>query len=197
MEVTFGDSPGIDTGGSARTAFVDPDRDEYSDATSCCGSDHNRDDGATFCHFTHREREFNRRYMVKVAAPDFYNTDTAVYNGPYEITLTDITGTRDFVSNLYQDTKDQPPSSRGRKREYAMWFQTGDNAAGYKLDRIQTFISHGGSPQFTLHSQTTDVPGSKLCDFRNPLVLQRQYEEKGESSPLKGSSNCSFQLWQN
>jgi hypothetical protein len=29
-----------------------------------------------------------------------------------------------------------------------------------------------GSPQFTLHSQTGDVPSSKLCDFRNPRQVQ-------------------------
>ena len=102
VEVKFGDNPRISTGGSAWNAFVDPDRDEYPEPTSCCDSNHNRDDGATFLHFTHsnQSREKNTRYMVKVAAFDLYNTGTAVYNGPYEITLTDITGVRQMVNTF-------------------------------------------------------------------------------------------------
>ena len=85
VEVTFGNDPGITTGGSAGIAFLDPDGVDY--ASSCCESDHNRDDGITFLHFTHshQSREKNRRYMVKLAARDLYNTGTRVYNGPYTI----------------------------------------------------------------------------------------------------------------
>ena len=92
VEVTFGNDPNNNTGGSAGIMFLDPDGVDY--ASSCCESDHNRDDGYTFVHFTHshQSREKNRRYMVKLAAFDLYNTGTRVYNGPYTIQMTDITG---------------------------------------------------------------------------------------------------------
>ncbi len=48
-----------------------------------------------------------------------------------------------------------------------------------------------------LGSKNTAEHHIRLMVALGVLVLQRQYEEKGESSPLKGSSNCSFQLWQN
>ena len=38
--------------------------------------------------------------MVKVAAFDLYNEGTAVYNGPYQITLTDITGVNQMVDTF-------------------------------------------------------------------------------------------------
>ena len=53
VTVTFGDSPNNNTGGSAGVEFIDPDHDNYPDASGCCESDHNRDDGHTFVHFTH------------------------------------------------------------------------------------------------------------------------------------------------
>ena len=85
--------------------------------------------------------------------------------------MTDITGAREFVSNLYQDAR-ADLLEVGAARQYAMFFQTGYNAAGYKLDRIQTFITHGGHPQFSLYSNTNSVPDTKLCDFRNPPEVQ-------------------------
>ena len=167
VEVTFGNSTGISTGGSAGIEFLDPDGVDY--ASGCCESDHNRDDGHTFVHFTHsrQSREWNTRYLLHVAAYDQLNTNSRIYNGPYTIQMTDITGTREFVSNLYQDTRTDLLGV-GAARQYAMFFETGYNAAGYKLDRIQTFITHGGHPQFSLYSNTSNAPGTKLCDFRNP-----------------------------
>ena len=171
VEVTFGTSPNNNTGGSVGVEFIDPDHDNYPDASGCCESDHNRDDGHTFVHFYRPSDDWNNRYLLHVSAYDQLNTNSRIYNGPYTIRMTDITGTREFVSNLYQDTKTNLLEV-GAARQYAMFFQTGYNAAGYKLDRIQTFITHGGSPQFSLYSDTSNAPETKLCDFRNPSQVQ-------------------------
>ena len=171
VEVKFGDNPNNDTGGSAWMSFIDPDHDDYPYASGCCEADHNRDDGHTFVHFYRPTDDWNNRYLINVAAFDKLNTGSSTYNGPYTITMTDITGTREFVSNLYQDSRSDLLEV-GAARQYAMFFETGHHAAGYQLDRIQTFITHQGSPEFSLYSNTIDVPGTKLCDFRNPLQVQ-------------------------
>ena len=170
-EVKFGDNPDNDTGGSAWMSFIDPDHDDYPYASGCCEADHNRDDGHTFVHFYRPTDDWNNRYLINVAAYDQLNTGSSTYNGPYTITMTDITGTREFVSNLYQDSRSDLLEV-GAARQYAIFFETGHHAAGYKLDRIQTFITHQGSPEFSLYSNTIDVPGTKLCDFRNPRQVQ-------------------------
>ena len=171
VEVKFGDNPNNDTGGSAWMSFIDPDHDDYPYASGCCEADHNRDDGHTFVHFYRPTDDWNNRYLINVAAFDKLNTGSSTYNGPYTITMTDITGIREFVSNLYQDSRSDLLEV-GAARQYAMFFETGHHAAGYQLDRIQTFITHQGSPEFSLYSNTIDVPGTKLCDFRNPLQVQ-------------------------
>ena len=171
VEVKFGDNPDNDTGGSAWMSFIDPDHDDYPYASGCCEADHNRDDGHTFVHFYRPTDDWNNRYLINVAAFDKLNTGSSTYNGPYTITMTDITGTREFVSNLYQDSRSDLLEV-GAARQYAIFFETGHHAAGYKLDRIQTFITHQGSPEFSLYSNTIDVPGTKLCDFRNPRQVQ-------------------------
>ena len=171
IEVKFGDNPDNDTGGSAWMSFIDPDHDDYPYASGCCEADHNRDDGHTFVHFYRPTDDWNNRYLINVAAFDKLNTGSSTYNGPYTITMTDITGTREFVSNLYQDSRSDLLEV-GATRQYAMFFETGHHAAGYQLDRIQTFITDEGIPQFSLYSNTIDVPGTKLCDFRNPLQVQ-------------------------
>ena len=171
VEVKFGDNPDNDTGGSAWMSFIDPDHDDYPYASGCCEADHNRDDGHTFVHFYRPTDDWNNRYLINVAAFDKLNTGSSTYNGPYTITMTDITGTREFVSNLYQDSRSDLLEV-GAARQYAMFFETGHHAAGYQLDRIQTFITDQGSPEFSLYSNTIDVPGTKLCDFRNPRQVQ-------------------------
>ena len=172
VEVKFGDNPDNDTGGSAWMSFIDPDHHDYPYASGCCEADHNRDDGHTFVHFYRPTDDWNNRYLINVAAFDKLNSNSRTYNGPYTITMTDITGTREFVSNLYQDSDSRTNlPAVGAARQYAMFFQTGYHAAGYKLDRIQTFITDEGIPQFSLYSTvslTTNTPGDKLCDFRNP-----------------------------
>ena len=171
VEVKFGDNPNNDTGGSAWMSFIDPDHDDYPYASGCCEADHNRDDGHTFVHFYRPTDDWNNRYLINVAAFDKLNTNSRTYNGPYTITMTDITGTREFVSNLYQDSRSDLLEV-GAARQYAIFFETGHHAAGYQLDRIQTFITDQGSPEFSLYSNTIDVPGTKLCDFRNPRQVQ-------------------------
>ena len=174
-EVTFGDSPGIATGGSAWNAFVDPDRPWYPETASCCDSDHNRDDGATFLHFTHPSCDRNVDYMVKVAAFDLYNTGTAVYNGPYEITLTDITGVNQMVNTFTGGATEASLNTLvagdGDSVDLGSKFTTGAHTAGYLLDRIKVllFVADGGAvPAISLHPNTSSGPGTKLCDLTVP-----------------------------
>ena len=116
VEVKFGDNPDNNTGGSAWMSFIDPDHDDYPYASGCCEADHNRDDGHTFVHFYRPTDDWNNRYLVHIAAFDKLNSNSRTYNGPYTITMTDITGTRNFVNNLYEDTiLNQPPGSQRRK----------------------------------------------------------------------------------
>ena len=175
VEVKFGDNPRISTGGSAWNAFVDPDRPWYPETASCCDSDHNRDDGATFLHFTHPDGEGNRRYMVKVAAFDLYNTGTAVYNGPYEITLTDITGVNQMVNTFTGGATEASLNTLvagdGDSVDLGSKFTTGAHTAGYLLDRIKVllFVADGGAvPAISLHPNTSSGPGTKLCDLTVP-----------------------------
>ena len=183
VEVTFGDNPGISTGGFAGISFVDPDEVDY--VSGCCESDHNREDGATFLHFSHSHhpREWNTRYMVKVAAFDLYNTDTAVYNGPYEITLTDITGVYQMVNAFSGGTSPEgtnglldPPD--GNTVDFAFPFRTGAHSAGYTLDRIKVRffeIAAGGAiPDIAIHMAGTNVPGAKVCDLAVDRVVESQ-----------------------
>ena len=184
VEVKFGDNPDNDTGGSAWMSFIDPDHDDYPYASGCCEADHNRDDGHTFVHFYRPTDDWNNRYLINVAAFDKLNTGSSTYNGPYTITMTDITGTRAFVSNLYQDSRNDL-STVSAARQYAMLFETGHHAAGYKLDRIQTFITDlasQGSPEFSLYSHGTNAPGTKLCDFRNPRQVQHHAPYTGTNA---------------
>ena len=161
IEVKFGNSSDIDTGGSAWIYFIDGDR-----RGTCCESDHNRDDGHTLLHVKH---DRNRRYLVSVAAFDQLNTDSEIYNGPYTITMTDITGTDKVTTNLYLGTRTDL-STVGSSRQYAVPFSTGYQPGGYELDRISTHITAGYplSPSLALHADTSFAPGDKLCDFRNP-----------------------------
>ena len=164
VEVKFGNSSDIDTGGSAWIYFIDGDR-----RGSCCDSDHNRDDGHTLLHVKHDQK---RRYLVYVAAFDQLNTGSAIYNGPYTITMTDITGTEKATTNLYLGTRTDL-STVGSSRQYAVSFRTGHQDGGYELDRIDTHISNG-NPSLALHADTSFAPGDKVCDFRNPSVVQHR-----------------------
>ena len=165
VEVKFGDRPNNDTGGSAWTYFIDGDR-----RGTCCDSDHNRNDGYTVLHIKHDQ---NRRYLIDVVVFDKLNSGSKNFNGPYTITMTDITGTDKLVSNLYIGTLTKVANYVGSNRQYASSFTAGHNPRGYKLDRIRTHIPDDhSSPVLALHTDTSFAPGAKLCDFRNPTQVQ-------------------------
>ena len=178
---TFGANAGISTGGSAGINFLDPDGVDY--ASSCCESDHNREDSATFVHFTHshQSREWNRSYMVKVAAYDLYNEGTAVYNGPYLITLTDITGVQQMVHSFRGGTDypatDLLESGDGDTADIAVSFRTGPHSDGYTLDRIQVLFHHipaGDANQIVaLHPDVSGSPGNtEECYLRTDRIAE-------------------------
>ena len=165
IEVKFGASPNTATGGSAWVYFIDGDR-----RGTCCDSDHNRNDGYTVLHIKHDQ---NRKYLIDVVVFDKLNSGSQNFNGPYTITMTDITGTDKPASNLYHGTLAQATNFAGSSRQYAVDFTTGQNPGGYKLDRIRTHIPNDHSaPVLTLHVNTSSAPGAKACDFRNPTQVQ-------------------------
>ena len=169
IEVEFGDSQNNDTGGSAWTYFIEGDR-----RGTCCESDHNRDDGFTFVHLKHGEDERDRRYLIDVAAFDKLNHNSRIYNGPYTITMTDITGTDKVATNLYLGTRTAShlPVSSGDV-EYAVPFTTGNHSAGYKLDRVRMHVPyHEALPELGLHANTSGEPGDAICDFLDPIEVQ-------------------------
>ena len=175
VEVKFGNSSGNDTGGSAGIEFLDPDGVDY--ASGCCESDHNRDDGHTFVHFTHsrQSREWNTSYLVHVAAYDQLNSDSRIYNGPYTITMADITGTDMVASNLYLGETNNLLTTVSASRIYGVPFTTGTAGGGYELDRIYAhIINNYGNPRLSLYRGT--ARGSKLCDFRNPSQVQHHVD---------------------
>ena len=176
IEVEFGDSQNNDTGGSAWTYFIEGDR-----RGTCCESDHNRDDGFTFVHLKHGEDERDRRYLIDVAAFDKLNHNSRIYNGPYTITMTDITGTDKVATNLYLGTRTAshlPAFPGDESVEYAVSFTTGDHSAGYKLDRVRMHVPyHEALPDdawitrgWYLHANTSrGTGGCIICDFLDAI----------------------------
>ena len=175
IEVKFGDSQNNDTGGSAWMSFIDPDHDDYPYASGCCEADHNRDDGHTFVHFYRPTDDWNNRYLVHIAAFDKLNHNSNIYNGPYTITMTDITGTEKVATNLYLGTRATThlPVSSGNIK-FAVSFTTGDHPGGYyKLDRVRMHVPrHEGKPELTLHVNTSGLPGDGICDLLEPNKVQ-------------------------
>ena len=130
VEVSFGGSTSLDTGGSAWPHFIE---DGDTRPSSCCDPDHNRDDGLTFVHVDPPKRGVqgivrpDRRYMLFVASYDkLPGDDSATYTGAYTITLTDITGVEKVVSNL--DPQSGTISNLvSPDRQYAVAFTTGSS----------------------------------------------------------------------
>ena len=181
IEVEFGDSQNNDTGGSAWTYFIEGDR-----RGTCCESDHNRDDGFTFVHLKHGEDERDRRYLIDVAAFDKLNHNSRIYNGPYTITMTDITGTDKVATNLYLGTRTAShlPAFPGDV-EYAVPFTTGNHSAGYKLDRVRMHVPyHEALPELGLHANTSGEPGDAICDFLDPIEVQHHRPYAATVNPL-------------
>ena len=171
IEVKFGDSPNNDTGGSAWAYFIDGDR-----RGTCCESDHNRDDGYTFVHIKHDQ---NRKYLINVAAFDKLNHNSAIYNGPYTITMTDITGTERVATNLYLGDRVESEllPTIDDLFKYAISFTTGNHSYGhYKLDRVRMHVpDHQGRPDMVLHADHADtpgIPGDGICDLLEPNKVQ-------------------------
>ena len=179
IEVKFGDSQNNDTGGSAWMSFIDPDHDDYPYASGCCEADHNRDDGHTFVHFRRPTDDWNNRYLVHIAAFDKLNHNSRVYNGPYTITMTDITGTERVATNLYLGDRVESEllPTIGDLFKYAISFTTGDHSYGhYKLDRVRMHVpDHQGRPDMVLHADHADtpgIPGDGICDLLEPNKVQ-------------------------
>ena len=173
-EVEFGDDQNNDTGGSAWTYFIEGDR-----RGTCCESDHNRDDGYTFVHFKHGEDDRDRRYLIDVAAFDKLNHNSRVYNGPYTITMTDITGTEKVATNLYLGTRAPLSTVTRSDNQYAVSFTTGSHPSGYKLDRVRTHtlnstpLTRAALPEIKLRPNASGgTPGRALCNLRNPYEVQ-------------------------
>ena len=175
VEVKFGDNPNNDTGGSAWMSFIDPDHHDYPYASGCCEADHNRDDGHTFVHFYRPTDDWNNRYLINVAAFDKLNHNSRIYNGPYTITMTDITGTEKVATNLYLGTRIEstPLPEIDESVKYAVSFTTGDHSAGYKLDRVRIHVpDHEGQPNLVLHDDASGLPGDGICDLLEPNKVQ-------------------------
>ena len=172
VEVKFGDNPDNDTGGSAWMSFIDPDHDDYPYASGCCEADHNRDDGHTFVHFYRPTDDWNNQYLINVAAYDQLNTGSSTYNGPYTITMTDVTDIKKVATNLYKGTRTNLLNVHST-RQYAVPFTTSGHPDGYRLDRIRTHILTNGSPALSLYSNTSGVPNEEVCAFKNPTAVEQ------------------------
>ena len=174
VEVKFGDNPNNDTGGSAWMSFIDPDHHDYPYASGCCEADHNRDDGHTFVHFYRPTDDWNNRYLINVAAFDKLNHNSRIYNGPYTITMTDITGTEKVATNLYLGTRiESTLPTIDESVKYAVSFTTGDHSAGYKLDRVRIHVPyHEALPNLVLHDDASGLPGDGICDLLEPNKVQ-------------------------
>ena len=175
IEVKFGDSQNNDTGGSAWMSFIDPDHDDYPYASGCCEADHNRDDGHTFVHFRRPTDDWNNRYLVHIAAFDKLNHNSNIYNGPYTITMTDITSTEKVATNLHLGTRiESNLPTIDDHIQYAVSFTTGDHPGGYyKLDRVRMQVpDHQGQPNLVLHTDTSGLPGDGICDLLEPNKVQ-------------------------
>ena len=178
IQVNFGDGQRNNTGGSAWTYFIEGDR-----RGTCCESDHNRDDGFTFVHLKHGEDERDRRYLIDVAAFDKLNYSSRVYNGPYTITMTDITGTEQVATNLYLgDRTVSTHTSIGENNQYAVSFTTGNHPAGYRLDRVRMHVpEHEARPDMVLHADTPGLPGDPVCDLLQPNQVQHHRPYAGDN----------------
>ena len=210
VEVSFGGSTSLGTGGSAWPHFIE---DGDTRPSSCCDPDHNRDDGLTFVHVDPPKRGVqgivkpDRRYMLFVASYDKLNgDDSATYTGAYTITLTDITGVEMVVSNL--DPQSDMVSltlttyfsgEADSGRTYAVAFTTGSHAGGYRLDRVKASFDYSGlsQPRLALwanRSNTRLVPWTKLCDLRNPEAHQKLVVyASGAVTPTFLAGDCASQ----
>ena len=101
----------------------------------------------------------------------------------YTVTLTDVTGLRNLVSNTRQRPVTVTYAKIGKntdlhatdKTQLATSFRTSGHTDGYTLDRITAYISltdgtdtGTGVPKAAIHGDgTSNLPGAKLCDLQS------------------------------
>ena len=183
VEVKFGDTESVDIGGSAWIVYTGSDFSSMSSLGSAV--DHNREDGRTFTDFKHNNSTV-KSYFVDVAAYDLYSTphstNSLTYNGPYTITLTDITGVKHMTNNRHESGDvNYFESSRldlpaGTSADFGQSFTTGGHAGGYTLDRISVpfaaIAAAGASPNIAIHIlDSSGNPSTKLCDIAVPTKI--------------------------
>ena len=184
VEVKFGDTESVDIGGSAWIVYTGSDFSGMSSLGSAV--DHNREDGRTFTDFKHNNSTV-KSYFVDVAAYDLYSTpystNSLTYNGPYTITLTDITGVAMMVSNLDQVTVSltrlEFPLTSGTDTateiDLGIAFTVGAHPFGYRLDRVRVPFNYlaeaGASPAIAIYSNSSDTPNTKVCDIAVPTKI--------------------------
>ena len=183
VEVKFGDTESVDIGGSAWIVYTGSDFSGMSSLGSAV--DHNREDGRTFTDFKHNNSTV-KSYFVDVAAYDLYSTpystNSLTYNGPYTITLTDITGVKHMTNNrhvsgdvnYFESSRLDLPA--GTSADFGQSFTTGGHAGGYTLDRIRVpfaaIAAAGASPNIAIHIlDSSENPSTKLCDIAVPTNI--------------------------
>ena len=193
VEVKFGDTESVDIGGSVWIVYTGSDFDGMSSLGSAV--DHNREDGRSFTDFKHNNSTV-KSYFVDVAAYDLYSTpystNSLTYNGPYTITMTDITGVKRMVENLAPGATSAPNEnirlgSGNTKIDLATQFTTGSYPFGYQLDRIRvpfhTIAASGASPLISIHRDSSGDPGAKLCDIAVPTKIVESARTHGGYPP--------------
>ena len=182
VEVKFGSGESVERGGSVWIVYTGSDF--YGMSSLGSAVDHNREDGRSFTDFKHIHNGV-KSYFVDVAAYDLYSTpystNSLTYNGPYTITMKDITGVQRMVTNI-DPTLGSPVDyetglslSDGDTITLAAPFITGDHPEGYALDRIRVpfddIADEGASPLISIYSNSSDTPSAKLCDLDRPAKI--------------------------
>ena len=196
VEVKFGDTESVHIGGSAWIVYTGSDFSGMSSLGSAV--DHNREDGRTFTDFKHNNSTV-KSYFVDVAAYDLYSapysTNSLTYNGPYTITLTDITGVAMMVSNLDQETIGvtalEFPLTSGTDTateiDLGIAFTVGAHPSGYRLDRVRVPFNYiaeaGASPAIAIYSNSSDTPNTKVCDIAVPTTIVKSALTWGDNPP--------------
>ncbi len=220
VEVVFGDSPGVDTGGMVSIRVLRPGDDGLSGLGNAV--DHNREDGRSFVHV----KTDWRRYYVNVDAKDV-NPDnprrrsdnhlSLEYEGPYTITVTDITGVVEVTDNVFHvrptanfsTAKLLDSADLDKQVDYAQQFTTGDHPAGYRLDRVEVQFhlisdSTTGPPTIRIEQDDSNAPSSNtaLCSGvtgpRGPIREHTRVRggavirPSGTDGPLPGTHTFHF-----
>ena len=145
----------------------------------------------------HIKHDQNRKYLIHVAAFDKLNHNSAIYNGPYTITMTDITGTKKVATNLYLGVKTEGThTSIGENHQYAVSFTTGGHSAGYKLDRVRMHVlEHEGQPDIVLYANSSGLPGDGICDLLEPNKVQHHRPYTGDNYLTGTDQPASADTW--